>query len=37
MQWFEGDINFTIMFAIYFQLNNENDEKVWLLKLFLQK
>jgi len=37
MQWFEGDIKITIKSAIYFQLNYENDVKIWLLKLFLQK
>jgi len=37
MQWFEGDIKITIMCAIYFQLNYENDVNIWLLKLFLQK
>jgi len=30
MQWFEGDINITIMSAI----NYENDVKIWLLKFF---
>jgi len=36
MQWFEGDIKITIKSAIlFFQLNYENDVKIWLWKLFL--
>jgi len=35
MSWFEGDIKITIMSI--FQLNYENDVKIWLWKLFLQK
>jgi len=37
MSWFGGDIKITITSAIYFQLNYENDVKIWLFKLFLQK
>jgi len=37
MQWFEGDIKITIMSPFIFQHNYENDEKIWLLKLLLQK
>ena len=35
MSWFEGDIKITIMSI--FHLNYENDVKIWLWKLFLQK
>jgi len=34
MSWFEGDIKITIMSAIYFQLNYENDVKIWLNIIF---
>jgi len=38
MQWFESDIKITIMSPQFiFQLNYENDVKIWILKLFLQK
>jgi len=37
MQWVESDIKITIVSAINFELNYENDVKIWLLKLVLQK
>jgi len=37
MSWFEGDIKITIMSQFIFQLKYENDVKISLSKLFLQK
>jgi len=37
MQWFEGDIKITLCPQFSFQLNYENDEKIWNLEIIFTK
>jgi len=37
MPWFEGDIKIKLCLKFLFQRNYENDVKIWILKIFLQK